>query len=175
MPAQHIIAYVKSRWSDAVAGYKKFGIHPVIFLAHSAKESGWGTSFLATSCNNYFGMMAAGPFSAYWNGKQYQKSVGSAKWKIYSSPQNSFLDYARLISTSYPEVYQYRNDPDKYAYAISQSRYMTDADGRSKYHTDFVWINKQVGESIAAQNLISSSTISPILAAFGIFLLTKIF
>lgn len=145
----HIRDFVVANMKNAVAVYREFGIHPVITLSHSAKESGWGTSSLAKNYFNFFGMMAAGPYSKYWTGK---KSTNGT-WKAYKSAKDSFMDYGRLISTNYPDVYKYRNDPDKYASAISQSRYMTDADNRPKYQSDFLWIKKEVTKTIAAEKL----------------------
>lgn len=166
----HIRDFVVANMKNAVAVYREFGIHPVITLSHSAKESGWGTSSLAKNYFNFFGMMAAGPYSKYWTGK---KSTNGT-WKAYKSAKDSFMDYGRLISTSYPDVYKYKNDPDKYAWAISQSRYMVDSDNRPKYHSDFLWINKEVSKTIAAEKLSWSGSGILSLLLIG-FIITKIF
>ncbi|MPM07436.1 hypothetical protein SDC9_53742 [bioreactor metagenome] len=166
----HIKDFVVANMSNADAVYREFGIHPVITLSHSAKESGWGTSTLAKSYYNFFGMMAGGGMSKYWSGKK----SADGKWKTYKTAKDSFLDYGRLISSNYPDVYKYKSDPDKYALAISQSRYMTDADNRTKYHTDFLWINNEVSKTIAAEKLKFSG--SGILSLFLIgLLISKIF
>lgn len=167
MNCPHCKTYVVKNWDNALKAYKQFGIHPIIFLSHSAKESGWGTSYLAVNCKNYFGMMAAGSYSKYWSGKSHKGSNGS-KWKIYSSSLNSFMDYGRLISTSYPDVYAFRSKPDEYAAAISKSKYMVDADNRPKYQTDFIWINKEVAGIIASEKLEKRT---PNLLVFGVIAL----
>ena len=98
--------------------------------------------------------MAAGETNPYWKGQYYQTSGGS-KWRKYATAKNSFMDYGRLISTSnnYKTAYSVSSDPDQYAWAISQSPYMTDADGRAKYYQDFLSINKSIAGIVAAEKL----------------------
>lgn len=154
MNCPHCIEFVKKNWNHALAAASKFRMHPVIFLSHSAKETGWGRSYLALTCNNYFGIMAAGETNPYWDGQYYQSS-GGAKWRKYATVKDSFMDYGRLISTSghYKTAYSVSADPDQYAKAISQSPYMTDADGRTKYYHDFLSINKTIIGIAAAEKL----------------------
>ena len=170
--AQYQIDFVKSNWPNAIATWKKYKIHPIASLSHSAKETGWGRSPLAVGSNNYFGMMSAGSTNTYWDGSFTPGSEGR-KWKKYKSPIQSFLDYGLLISTSkkYQDAYKVASKPDQYAEAISKSPYMTNADGRQKYLQDFVSINQSVGTIVSDLKLETVSNngvffISAIVAGF---------
>lgn len=153
--SNHTVDFVKNNWKNAVILQKKYGIHPVISLSQSAKETGWGQSFLAQTQNNYFGMMAAGDKNEYWSGKIYQKTGSQYKWKVYDTPLQSFLDYGRLLSTgsNYKNVIVHADNPAEFAKAIANSKYITNADGREKYYTDLISINKTVVGVIEKENL----------------------
>ena len=45
-----------------------YRINPVVILAQSAIESGWGESTLAQEYNNFFGLTGYGVVNAYWHG-----------------------------------------------------------------------------------------------------------
>lgn len=154
---QHQIDFVKNNWEFALNAAKKYKMHPVIFLSHSAKETGWGRSYLAEYHNNFFGIMAGGTTNQYWKG-QYYTSTSGVKWRKYDKPADSFMDYGQLISSSslYKEAYKASSNPDSFALAISQSPYMTDADGRQKYYQDFVSINKSIA-GIAVQEKLKAN------------------
>lgn len=170
----HCIEYVKSNWSYALNAAKKYKIHPVIFLSHSAKETGWGRSFLAVNHKNYFGIMAGGNTNQYWKGKTVKTSSG-ATWRSYDQPIDSFMDYGLLISSSslYKDAYKVSSNPDSFAYAISQSPYMTDADGRAKYYNDFVSINKTIA-SIAVQEKLKMSMSSGFIGLAALILISAV-
>ena len=59
------------------------GLDPRYILAHAALESAWGTSYLARTKHNYFGIAAydASPNSAYHMGSELEAGiVNGAKW-----------------------------------------------------------------------------------------------
>ena len=45
-----------------------YGLNPVVILAQSAIETGWGESTLAVCYNNFFGLTGYGVANAYWHG-----------------------------------------------------------------------------------------------------------
>lgn len=63
---------------------KESGLDPVYILAHAALESAWGTSYLATTHHNYFGIGAydSNPNYAanYGNDEMAQGIIEGAKW-----------------------------------------------------------------------------------------------
>lgn len=176
---QHQIEFVKNNWKNALDASKKYKINPVVFLSHSAKETGWGRSYLATAHNNYFGIMAAGKPNFYWKGKSIKTTSGST-WRSYDNSHDSFMDYGLLISTSsyYEEAYKVSSNPDAFALKISQSAYMTDSDGRTKYYNDFVSINKTIAGIAMQENLKSSMSFGWVgftaLVLIGAFALKKV-
>src|SRR4249920_3723098 len=71
------------------------GLDPKFVIAHSALETDWGRS---APGNNYFGIKGPGQTQAtteYYNGK---KTAEKASFRAYSSPAESFQDYARLMN-----------------------------------------------------------------------------
>lgn len=113
-----------------------FLMDPLIILAQSAHETGWGTSILAREHNNFFGITAAGRPNAYWNGKIYQaKNQYALKFRSYKSPQDSFLDFGRLIGTLsiYRKAHRFaKTDPLTYALEISLSPYISEVNGDNR-------------------------------------------
>jgi flagellum-specific peptidoglycan hydrolase FlgJ len=113
-----------------------FIMDPLIILAQSAHETGWGTSILARSHNNFFGITAGGKKNAYWDGKIYQaQNQYALKFRSYKSPRDSFLDFGRLIGTmpAYRKAYRYaKTDPLAYAREISLSPYISEANGDNR-------------------------------------------
>ena len=72
-----------------------YGLNPVVILAQSAIETGWGESTLATSYNNFFGLTGYGVVNAYWHGgKTDLDKPGGLLCRRYDRPENSFLDFA---------------------------------------------------------------------------------
>lgn len=156
--------------------YKEFRIHPVISLAQSAKETGWGKSYLAMQHNNMFGIIAAGSANNYWNGVFYQKDSKSTKWRSYQTKLLSFMDYGRMLTTSsnYKSVIAHVNNPKEFARAISQTKYITDADNREKYYTDLLLITNKIQQIISQNSYMKEMVgMSLILALIGIFTLIK--
>lgn len=76
-----------------VAG-ELYGLNPVVILAQSAIESGWGESTLATLYNNFFGLTGYGVANAYWHGgKTVPDKPDGLLFRRYDRPENSFLDF----------------------------------------------------------------------------------
>jgi flagellar protein FlgJ len=129
------ITYVLKYYDIAVKVAKAFGIHPLMILAQASVESGWGTSALATQNNNFFGVTAYGKPNKYWTGdKRISKSSGLS-FRSYKSVEDGFSDFARLITTHYPEAAKVSNNIIAYATKIANSPYISEKNGdnRVKY------------------------------------------
>lgn len=79
-----------------------FRINPAVILAQAAIESGWGQSDLASEYHNYFGITAYGRSNVWWKGQSIELGTHSLRFRVYDTPGDSFMDYARLIRSVYP-------------------------------------------------------------------------
>lgn len=111
----------------------RFGMTPEIILAQAAFESAWGSSYGARVRKNFFGITAAGSPNEFWDGSF---SVGqnqyALKFRIYKTEQDSFYDFARLISSKYKTAHAVNKDALAYAQAIAYSPYISEANGDSR-------------------------------------------
>lgn len=121
------------------AGHK-FGMNAVDILAQSAQETGWGESYGAKVRKNFFGIIASGPVNQYWDGSSSQSTSSGLKFRIYKTDQDSFYDFARLITTKYTEGAEISLSGDSAAYAhyIATSPYIseTNGDNRAQYEAN---------------------------------------
>lgn len=92
-----------------------FRINPVVILAQAAIESGWGQSTLAVEHHNYFGITAYGRPNVWWKGEGIELGAHSLRFRVYDSPADSFMDYARLVRSAYPFAADASNDAKTFA------------------------------------------------------------
>ena len=100
---------MKSEQVDFISSYlplarkagESFRINPVVILAQAVIESGWGQSDLAREHHNFFGITAYGKKNVWWKGEGIELGVHSLRFRVYDTPQDSFMDYARLIRHAY--------------------------------------------------------------------------
>ena len=80
--------FIKQYLFPAQKAGECFGINPIVILAQSAIETGWGESTLAKEHNNFFGITAYGRPNAFWKGKRliFLKTV--AMFPSGSAPTN---------------------------------------------------------------------------------------
>lgn len=113
-----------------------FGINPIVILAQSAIETGWGESTLAREHNNFFGITAYGRPNAFWKGGKTDLSENGnhpTLWfRTYESADDSFMDFARLIHTAYPVAAQLSFSPSAYAKEIAYSKYISEVNGDNR-------------------------------------------
>lgn len=127
--------YVERYFQSAQKAGDLFKMDPLIILAQGSLESGWGTSNLSVNYNNFFGITTGSAKSnQFWSGGVY---VGKNKYKlrfrVYSSAENGFKDFARLIASSYKTAYSAsRTDYKKYAHAIANSPYISEKNGDNR-------------------------------------------
>lgn len=109
----------------------KYGLNPYVTMAQSALETGWGKS---APGNMYFGIKAGSSWTGktqllwtteYRNG-QYVKV--QALFRAYNTAEESFEDYAKLITTKswFKNALQYKDDELKYITEIVRGGYATD-------------------------------------------------
>jgi flagellar protein FlgJ len=125
--------YVTKYYPLAVAAGEMFQLNPLVILAQGAFESGWGTSTLAKTYNNFFGITAAGSPNAFWDGKSYQATNQyRLKFRVYNNPDDSFRDFARLIAAKYKAAHAVNQDYKAYAQKIAYSPYISESNGDNR-------------------------------------------
>jgi len=110
----------------------RFALNPVVMLAQAALESGWGESELACRHHNLFGITGYGLRNEYWNGCRVSLRENGLSFRKYADTQSSFMDYARLISTSYPQAAAVSFYPEAFAREIAYSKYISEINGDNR-------------------------------------------
>lgn len=91
--------YIEKYKSTALKFEKEYGIPAPITLAQAILESGAGTSSLTKASNNHFCIKAG----KGWTGRvhlAWDDETEKSRFRCYDSADESFLDYAKLLSTS---------------------------------------------------------------------------
>ncbi|MFZ4461326.1 MAG: glycoside hydrolase family 73 protein [Patescibacteria group bacterium] len=101
------------------------GIPWQVTYGQATLETGYGQH---APGNNYFGMKGSGQSQKtkeVINGVEVTVQAG---FKTYASMEESFADYARLISTSarYKKAFEFKNDPEAFLTEIIRGGYATD-------------------------------------------------
>jgi len=116
----------------------KIGLEPLALLAQAALETGWGQRMFKNSQGensfNFFGIKA----QPEWQGEvavvdtlEYRQGVAAkekAKFRAYSSPEQSLNDYADFIRTQprYQQAIESASDPKSYFQKLQTAGYATD-------------------------------------------------
>lgn len=125
--------FVKTYYPLAELAGKKYNLNPTVILAQAAHESGWGGSYAARVRKNFFGILAAGKPNEYWDGsKSPSKTNPHLVFRIYKTAQDSFMDFARLISKNYKSAAAVSSDSTQYAKAIAYSPYISEKNGDNR-------------------------------------------
>jgi peptidoglycan hydrolase FlgJ len=125
--------FVKTYYSLAEKAGKKYNLNPTVILAQAAHESGWGGSYAARVRKNFFGIIAAGNPNEYWDGsKSPSQTNPHLVFRIYKTAQDSFMDFARLISSKYKTAASVSSDSTQYAKAIAYSPYISEQNGDNR-------------------------------------------
>jgi flagellar protein FlgJ len=116
----------------------EIGIDPKMLVAQAALETGWGRHMAGR--NNLFNIKAG----RGWSGDTSEVSTTEyrdgapakerAKFRAYESPEESFADYARLITGSkrYEGALASSGDPERYIRNIHNAGYATDPEYADK-------------------------------------------
>ena len=134
---EHVINFVSKMSRAATLASQQSGVPARLIMGQAALESGWGQREIkhedGRTSYNLFGIKAG----SSWKGKvvnvlttEYEGGVAkkvTQPFRAYSSYEESFADYARLIGTSprYESVTQARNEIEA-ARRIQSSGYATD-------------------------------------------------
>lgn len=124
--------FVKMYGEAARTAGELFGMNPVVILAQGAIESGWGESVLAVKFHNFFGIAGYGVANAYWHGGKTDLGNGGLLFRRYDTPEHGFMDFARLVSSAYPQAAAVSFYPEAYAQEIAYSRYISEANGDNR-------------------------------------------
>lgn len=119
--------YIEKYKSTALKFEKEYGIPAPITLAQGILESGAGTSSLTKASNNHFCIKAGsgwtGPVHLAWDDETVK-----SRFRSYNSADESYRDYAKLLSTSKYyrnlfkiSIYDYRG----WAYGLKKAGYAT--------------------------------------------------
>ncbi|AXK71290.1 flagellar assembly peptidoglycan hydrolase FlgJ [Lysobacter sp. TY2-98] len=129
-------AFVKSLWPHAKKVAQELGVSAKALIAQAALETGWGRKLVGGNGNvshNLFGIKAGGG----WSGKsvasathEYVDGVRQsqrANFRSYSTPADSFSDYARLLGGGrYANARGTGEDAHAFASALQHAGYATD-------------------------------------------------
>lgn len=120
-------AYIDKYRDTALEFEKEYGIPAPITLAQGILESAAGTSSLTKASNNHFCIKAG----KGWNGRvhlAWDDETVRSRFRCYNSPEESFRDYAILLSTGkyYRDlfkinIYDYRG----WAHGLKKAGYAT--------------------------------------------------
>jgi flagellar protein FlgJ len=136
--------FVERHRAAAEAAAAESGIPADFMLAQSAHETGWGRREIrgadGTNSFNLFGIKAGGNWKGpvvvattteVVNGRAQKVQ---AAFRAYGSYDESYRDYARLISTSprYSGVMQVTNDAQAFATGLQRAGYATDPEYAAK-------------------------------------------
>lgn len=125
--------FVKNHYSLAEKAGKKYNLNPTVILAQAAHESAWGSSYAARVRKNFFGIIAAGSPNEYWDGsKSPSQTNPHLVFRIYKTALDSFMDFARLISSKYKTAASVSSDSTQYAKAIAYSPYISEQNGDNR-------------------------------------------
>ncbi|MET8765349.1 glucosaminidase domain-containing protein, partial [Lentzea sp. NPDC004782] len=127
--------------------HAEYDVPASVALGQSTLESRWGQSGLSVDDKNYFGFKCTsasspGPIAIGCHNHPTSECVPmpchpvDAYFRVYRSMEDSFRDYARVLTTSsvYAGALPYRHDPDEFIRRIGP-HYATDPDYTDKVLT----------------------------------------
>ncbi len=132
--------FVQSLLPHAQAAAERLGVSVRALLAHAALETGWGkhlpTQGDGSSSFNLFGIKAG----SSWSGERVRVPTLEVEngvtvrrreaFRVYDSPSDSFMDYAKLIGENprYAAALGHGEDVRGFARALQSAGYATDPD-----------------------------------------------
>lgn len=156
--------YVINNYPLAKKAGERFNMDPMVILSQGAYESAWGTSSLSTKHNNFFGITAGGKPNEFWKGGVYQaQNQYKLNFRTYPTVQDSFYDFARLISSNYKAAHTAGSDYKAYADKIAHSAYISEKNGddRNAYMKGIISIYENI-MLIAKKKIFLSKEDSPL-------------
>lgn len=104
----------------AEATFRDSHVPVPVALAQAAHETGWGTSYLALTNNNYFGIKCAG---------LPEPTACAGGYRAYETPEASFVDYGRFLRSNprYAEAFNHLDEPLAFLREIAKAGYAEDS------------------------------------------------
>jgi flagellum-specific peptidoglycan hydrolase FlgJ len=131
-------AFLDTAAAAAQSSQRRYGVPASVVIAQTVLESGWGTSELARTSRNYFGMTCgpAGRGPVAEGCRDGRDRVCTRKgcratilsFKVYRNMADSFADHGRVMSTNprYSKAFAARSNPEKFAKRLARAGYATD-------------------------------------------------
>lgn len=130
--------FIADVWDHAVTAAGKLGLDPLVLVAQSALETGWGKRMFSNRDGgngfNLFGIKAG----STWNGEsatvgtlEYRDGVAArenASFRVYESIASSFSDYVEFLQTSprYQQALSVAGDAKAFLEGLQEAGYATD-------------------------------------------------
>jgi flagellar protein FlgJ len=135
--------FLQSLWGHAKQAAGLIGVHPAVILAQAALETDWGKKVIAHAkgtSHNLFNIKADPSWHKDTTTTATLEQKGGiivrekANFKSYDSYQESFMDYAHLISSNprYQKAVANAAQPQAYTTALQEAGYATDEKYASK-------------------------------------------
>ena len=138
LPQTAAAGFVSQHTATAQKVAARTGIPAAFMVSQAALETGWGRKEIlhanGSTSHNLFGIKAGpnwkGPVAEVWTTEYVngQPQRVKAQFRAYSSYEESFADYARLIQDSprYAAVMRNRTDANAFAANLQKAGYATD-------------------------------------------------
>lgn len=143
------VEFIRSLLPAAKQAASALGLDPLALIAQAALETGWGKRMIKTASGdnsfNLFGIKA----SRNWQGDtavvdtlEYRQGVAKkeqAKFRAYSSPEQSLQDYTQFIGNSvrYQQAVAAAKEPAAYFSELQAAGYATDPNYAQKIMSVF--------------------------------------
>lgn len=130
--------YIRGVWDYAVDAARQLGLDPLVLVAQSALETGWGKKMVqaidGSSSFNLFGIKA----DRSWGGdsaavKSFEFRDGVARlekssFRVYDSLANSFDDYVSFLKSNprYQQALEKIKDSEEFLNELQSAGYATD-------------------------------------------------
>ncbi|GAB5453022.1 MAG: flagellar assembly peptidoglycan hydrolase FlgJ [Halioglobus sp.] len=130
--------FIRSVWDHAVGAARRIGLDPLVLVAQSALETGWGKRVIqgadGRSSFNLFGIKAGNGWdgaAATVNTVEYRDGLAAlerASFRVYDSLANSFEDYVDFLQSNprYQQALEKVNDARDFLRELQGAGYATD-------------------------------------------------
>lgn len=131
-------AFIRDVWDSAVDAAKQLGLDPLVLVAQSALETGWGKRVIRAvdggSSFNLFGIKAGQAWegqSAAVNSLEYRDGTAAlekSSFRVYDSIANSFDDYVSFLKSNprYQQALDKVGDAGEFLSELQDAGYATD-------------------------------------------------
>jgi len=131
-------AFLGTVAAAARTSQRRYGVPASVVIAQAVLETGWGTSEVARTARNYFGMTCGpnggGPIAAgcvAGTDRFCDRTgcrPGAASFRAYHTMADSFADHGRQLKTNprYRSAYKARSRPATFVRRMAKAGYATD-------------------------------------------------